>query len=576
MAFDRSRLPHDYPRRFLPGGIDLADPAELKRLFDELENQRIESRGELERWLSCESELSAALFEEQAFRYILMTCQTDDPAREKDYIYFIEKIEPEVKVRSFALDRKYLASPARKDLPRDSYTVLDRKKENSVALFRPENVELEKEEKKLAQRYQKITGAMTVFYDGRERTMQQMALYLDQPEREVREKAWILVQERRLSDRESINELFEETITVRQGIARNAGFQNYRDYAFRSKERFDYTPEDCFRFHQAVEQHIVPLSRALDKERERKLRVKPLRPWDLIVDPDGRPPLRPFKTATELAQGCARILEALRSEFGRNFRRMADLKLLDLESRPGKAPGGYNYELSELRLPFIFMNAVGRDMDMRTLLHESGHASHTFATRDSDFHFLLRGEKIPAEFAEVASMAMELLGGEHLEGTFYNNQDAVRSKREHLIGIVKGLGWIATIDAFQHWVYTNPGHSSDEREEFWLKLHTRFGGIESWEGYENILRSFWQRQLHLFEYPFYYIEYGIAQLGALGLWTRYLKDGRAAVEAYKRALALGGSKPLPELFRAAELPFDFGPETIEPYAQQLKAALGIR
>ncbi len=570
MSFDYLNLPREFPRSFLPPKVDWTDRSHLESLFDDLQKRQINSKDDLEKWLQNISELSAAIWEERGIRYIRMTCQTDDKEREKAYMDFVDNIEPKVKLWFFHLNRKFLDTPARKQLSRDRYFVFDRGIENVVSLFREENIDLEKQETKLSQRYQKIIGAMTVFYDGRERTLQQMARYLEQPGQDTREETWRLSTDRRLKDRELIDQLYDELVVLRQSIAKNAGFENYRGYAFRKRERFEYSPEDCFRFHETVEQHIVPLLRTLDESRKNKLKVDPLRPWDLVVDPQGRQPLRPFNTATELVQGCAKIYDKIDPEFGRSFRRIAELGLLDLESRMGKAPGGYNFALEEIRLPFIFMNGVGRDDDVHTLLHESGHAFHTFATRNEPLRAYRHS---PTEFAEVASMTMDLLATERLEGTFYNHEDAGRSKREHLDSIVRLLAWVATIDAFQHWVYTNPGHSRQEREEAWLKIHARFGGIESWEGFQQARRSFWHRQLHLFTHPFYYIEYGIAQLGALGIWTRYRKDARGAVEAYKRALALGGSKSLPDLFRAADLPFDFGPSTIEPYARELRSEL---
>jgi oligoendopeptidase F len=342
---------------------------------------------------------------------------------------------------------------------------------------------------------------------------------------------------------------------------------------FRKLARFDYTPKECFQYHEAIEKHIVPLMREIDEERRDKLGVDPLRPWDMAVDPEGRQPLRPFKTAKELIHGCKGVFESIHPEFAKNFGQMAELNLLDLESRKGKAPGGYNSELMEVRLPFIFMNGVGRDIDLRTMLHESGHAFHVFATRNANLHHLYREHGIPIEFAEVASQAMDLIAGEHLEGIFYNPQEAKRSMREQAKYIPKLLAWVATIDSFQHWIYTHPGHSRGERREYWVRLRERFGGLESYEGYEDVWRSRWQRQLHLYLVPFYYIEYGIALLGALGVWSRYRKDPKGAIESYKRALSLGGSKPLPELFQTAGVPFDFGPKTVEPYARELRSIL---
>lgn len=565
---DLRSLPQDYPREFVPPGLDLGVWENVELLFSELETRKIGSRPALERWLRDWSELEAALDEEGSIRYARMTCQTDDPERERAYLHFIEEIEPKMKPRFQRLRERYTESTVRKELP-PSYHVLDRSIANLVALFREENVPLEMEEAKLAQGYQKIVGAMTVQFQGQEQTLQQMVRYLEEPDRAVRRAAWELSEERRLADREEIEVIYDKLLALRERIACNAGFTNYRDYAFRRRERFDYTPEDCLRFHQAVEEQVVPLLREIQKRRQAEMGVEPLRPWDLLVDPRARPPLRPFTRARELVEGCEEIFRRVGEELGRAFRRLRELGLLDLESRKGKAPGAYSLTLAEKRLPFIFANFVGRDDDLRTMLHESGHAFHALAAREQPLH-LYRGS--PLEFAEVASMGMELLGGEHLE-VFYRKDQAARSKREHLERIVRLLPWIATIDAFQHWLYTHPGHSRGERRAKWLELRRRFGGIESWEGYEEALENQWQRQLHLFEAPFYYIEYGIAQLGALGVWQNAKRDSQEAIAAYRRALALGGSRPLPELFAAAGLRFDFSSGTVAGAAQALRAEL---
>jgi oligoendopeptidase F len=303
------------------------------------------------------------------------------------------------------------------------------------------------------------------------------------------------------------------------------------------------------------------------------MKLDVLRPWDLSADPLGRQPLRPFKTTDALVSGCHKVFERVSPDLMRNFDRMVELDLLDLESRPGKAPGGYNTEIPQLRLPFIFTNAVGRDDDLRTFLHESGHAFQVFEMRGKDLHYLYRVESLPTEIAEVASMSMELIAGEHLEGIFYDKESAARSTHDHFLYIAWLLSWIATIDSFQHWVYTHPGHSREEREQAWVKTHQRFSPGESWEGFEERRRTYWHKQLHLFELPFYYIEYGIAQLGALGVWTRYRNEPKETISDYRRALALGGSRPLPELFEAAGLPWDFGPGIVQNYAAELRRIL---
>lgn len=569
MPLSLKELPCEFPRRFVPADVDLGDWEQIKPMLDELERRPIKTAQELEQWLLDSSELGAAISEEAAVRRIRMTCDTENEEYRKAFFHFVENIQPKLREYGHRLNVKYVQSQARTSLPQQRYFVYDRSTLTQVEIFREENIPLMTETIKLAQKYQVISGAQTVHFDDREQTLQQMAKYLEEPDRSTRQSAFEKIEERRLKDRETLNELYDQLIELRQRIAHNAGFANYRDYVFKAFERFDYTPQDCFRYHEAVEKHIVPLMRELQKRRQRELGLSELRPWDLAVDPRGRPPLRPFQTAQELISGCQEIFNKLDGELGAQFRTMAQLNLFDLESRKGKAPGGYQATLTERRLPFIFMNAVGRNADLRTMLHESGHAFHTMAARTEP---LLSYRHAPTEFSEVASMGMELLSKPYLT-VFYSPDQAERSAREHLEGIVNLLPWVATIDAFQQWVYTHPNHSVAEREAYWLELRRRFGGIESWAGYEDAQKNFWQRQLHLYLHPFYYIEYGIAQLGALQLYALSKRDHREALTAYKRALALGGSRPLPELFAAAGLKFDFGEETVRQAAELLRSEL---
>lgn len=569
MPLDTRSLPKEFPRRFVPANFDPGDWNQIEPIFNELGKQPLETVEATEKWLLNCSELTDVLEEEGRVRYIRMTSQTDNPDFEKGHLHFIEDIEPKLKPHAQKLREHYLLSPGRKHLPQERYMVLDRRIANAVALFRTENVPLEVENAKLSQAYQKLIGAMSVVYNGQEHTLQQMAKCLEENDRKVRRDAWELMEKRRHQDRDKLTEVYNKMVALRDQIAGNAGFSNFRDYAFLSRERFDYTPDDCVRFHESIERLVVPLRRKLQEERRSKLGVEPLRPWDLFVNPEGLPPLRPFRDSVELVDGCKKIFRAVDTELAGFFDRIATLGLLDLESRKGKAPGGYQAYLAEHRLPFIFTNAVGRDNDVRTILHESGHAFHTFLSRHEPLNDY---RDVPLEFAEVASMGMDLIAGERLD-SFYSREDQARSQRDHLEGIVRLLPWVATIDSFQHWVYANPKHSIKEREEYWLQLHRHFGGIESWDGYEELLRNQWHRQLHVFTAPFYYIEYGIAQLGALGLWLRWRRNPSQAINDYKRGLAVGGSKPLPELFAAAGLHFDFGPETLEPIVAELSSAL---
>jgi len=567
---DPKELPLEYPRRFLPPDLPAGDWKEIAPFFEDLEKRKLHSPKDLEQAFLDLSELLSAVEEEGAIRYIRMTCDTTSPEYEKAYLTFVEEVAPKVEEALHRLRVKFASAPAWKDLDPKRYLVLKRKWENAIAIFREENIPLKVEEEKLGQRYQKIFGAMTVEFEGRTQTLQQMAKYLEEPDRRTREKAWELISERRLKDKDELESIFEELLSLRQKRAENAGFENFRDFAFRERERFDYGPKECEAFHKGVEEAVVPLLRQLHKERAKRLGLKKLRPWDLLCDPEGRPPLRPFKEAEELVTGVQEIFLRLDPHLGELFRRMAELRLLDVANRPGKAPGGYQSTLTERRLPFIFMNAVGRDQDLWTLLHESGHAFHTLLSRDEPLHMY---RDPPLEFAEVASMGMELLASPFLDVFYPEEADRRRSLDEHLYGIVRLLCWVATIDAFQHWVYTHPGHSRAERHKAWVEIFQRFSGLEDWSGYEEVLEHEWHRQLHLFLAPFYYIEYGIAQLGALRLWGKAQEDQKRAIEKYIEALKLGGGKPLPELFSTAELPFDFGPDSLSQAAKTIHRAL---
>ena len=558
-----------FPRRFVPAGADAGDWAQIEPLFRRLLDQVPDSPAALERWLEDVSELKAALGEERTRRYVAMTCQTDDPDRERAYLDFVEQIIPKLKPMAHALDEAYLHSPHRRMLPA-RYALFDRLAANRVALFRPENVSLETEETKLKQQYQKITGAMTVQFRGKEHTLQQMVPYLEEPDRATRQEAWELVVRRRLDDRDRLEALFEQVLALRARIAQNAGCADYREFAFRELERFDYTPGDCLRFHEAVETAVVPLVRRLQAGRRTNLSLATLRPWDLDVDPKGRPPLRPFQTVDDLVAGVEEIFRRVDPELGQQFRFMRDRDLLDLESRKGKAPGGYQSTMHERRVPFIFMNAVGVDGDLRTLLHEGGHAFHMLAARHDP---LIDYRETPMEFSEVASMAMELLAAPHL-GVFYPNPDeARRAQREALERVALLFPWVATIDAFQHWLYTHQGHSREERRAAWVRTFARFAPDVDFGGYEDVLDALWHRQLHLFIVPFYYIEYGIAEMGALQVWQRSRVDHAAAVRQYREALALGGTRPLRDLFRAAGAEFDLTVRTMGPLIRALEEAL---
>jgi oligoendopeptidase F len=565
------KLPAYAPRQFVPANLEFGDWQQIAPLFDQLDERAPQAAtvAELEKWVLHWGELAAALDEEGSRRYIAMTCHTEDQEAERSYLQFIEEIEPQLKPRQFRLSQLFLEHPLRRQLPAQRYEVFERTLRVQVELFRDENVPLETDEARVGQQYQKLSGSLTVQFRGEEKTVVQMGRYLEEPDRPLRQEAWEAVANRRLQEAEKFENHFEQLLQLREQIARNTGFPNYLEHAFRARERFDYTPEDCRRFHEAIEQEIMPVLRELQARRGELLKVGRLRPWDLSVDPLNRPPLRPFERAEELVAGTQRIFDQLDDQLGRGFQVMQEYRLLDLDNRKGKAPGGYQATLAEARLPFIFMNSVGLQRDLETMLHEAGHAFHALATRPEDiYHY----RHAPIEFCEVASMSMELLGNEYLE-EFYPADDANRARRTHLEGIVSIFPWIATVDAFQHWIYSHPGHRRADRTAAWLQLMDRFGGDVDWSGYEAARANLWHRQLHIFLHPFYYVEYGIAQLGALQVWANSRGDKAKALRDYHLALALGGSRPLPELFQTAGCRFDFSAETVKPLVALVRSEL---
>ena len=561
MTSTPSPIIRDYPRTFVAADADLGEWPQIEPHFERLAERPLETIADVRQWLDDWSELDAGIAEAEAERYVAMTCQTDDAEREKRYLAFVEEVTPRCKPWWHRLRTRYTSCSIAADLPRPRYAVLDRSIRNQVALFREENVPLETEDEKLRQRYDKMIGAMTVAFDGQDRTLPQMARYQEEPDRALRHRAWEATTNRRLQDAEELDSLFDTMIQLRTKIARNAGFADYLEYVFKEKERFDYTPADCENFHVSIERHAVPQLRELQARRKAKLGVDALRPWDLAVDPQSRPALKPFSTGEELYQGCSRIFHRINAELGEQFDRLHAANMLDLESRKGKAPGGYQYSFEERRIPFIFMNAVGLHRDVETLIHEGGHAFHSFASRDEPLHAYRHA---PMEFCEVASMGMELLAIPHLDEFYPDAADLRRARRKQFEGIVEVLPWIATIDAFQHWIYTHPGHTHDERRQAWQAVFERFSGDVDYAGQERARAYRWQAQLHLYRVPFYYVEYGIAQLGALSVWSNARRDTAKAIADYRSALALGGSRPLPELFAGANIRFDFSDETVKP------------
>lgn len=555
---------HKKQRQFLPEDFKITTWDALQPYFEELKKRDINSLPALEKWLQDISELEAVVSEDACWRQINMTCDTTNKEYEEAFTYFCMEIEPKMKPYSFELNKKLLACPYTSQLDKSMYFPYLRSVDNAAKLYRDENVPLQAEMNITAQQYGVISGAMSVEVDGKEYTLQQAAKFLHSPDRALREIVFTKVASRRLQDKDKLNDLFDKLLTLRQQIAKNAGFDNYRDYKFRELGRFDYTVADCFAFHDAVREHILPLQAMLVKYRQRRLGLDTMRPWDSDAEPVGTEPLHPFKDGAELSSKAINVFGKLRPYFSGCLETMKKMNRLDLESRKGKAPGGYNCPLAETGVPFIFMNAAGTMGDVITMMHEGGHAVHSFLSHPLP---LSAFKEYPMEIAELASMSMELFSMEHWDTFFSDEKELHRAKLEELERIISVLPWIATIDKYQHWLYTHPGHTIAQREEAWLSILDEFStGITDWSGFEEYRTNFWQKQLHLFEVPFYYIEYGIAQLGAIAMWRQYRGNKEQALDNYMSALSLGYTKTLKELYATAGIKFDFSPAYIQELA----------
>lgn len=565
-------IPQRPVRNFLPENFIISTWETLKPYFDALHEREITSMADLRKWFRDRSELESVLSEDLAWRYIRMTCYTDNETYSNAYQDFIQNIQPQVAPVADKLNKKAAASSFLSALEHEEgFDIMIRNLKKEIEIFREENVPLFTEINTETQKYAQLSGAMSITWEGKEITLQQAAVLLMSTDRKVREEVYKKISARRLQDKEELNKLFSKLIQLRHRVAVNAGFKNFRDYMFTALGRFDYTPADCFAFHEAIQQEVVPLLNELAAQRKHDLKVSDLRPWDKAVDAEGRSALKPFTNGKELADKGIEVFEKLDPFLGQCLNIMKSMGHLDLESRKAKAPGGYNYPLSEIGVPFIFMNATSTLRDMVTLMHEGGHAVHNFLTRDLE---LTDFKSTPSEVAELASMSMELISMDKWNIFFTDESELKRAKREHLEDIIETLPWVATIDKFQHWIYENPEHTEEERKAAWNKIFDAFADtLIDWSGLEEAKDYLWQKQLHLYEVPFYYIEYGMAQLGAIAVWRNYRTNPKQGLQAYQNALKLGNLRTIPEIYKAADVRFDFSKKYIQELMQFVRKEL---
>jgi oligoendopeptidase F len=543
-------------RLFVPKNLSITSWNDLDPIYQDLLDREINDFESFKKWIQDQSELEAVLEEDMAWRYIRMTIDTRDEELSNKYTTFVTEIQPKIAPIDDQLNRKLIDSPFLNKLEEDqSFAILIRRIKESLELYREENIQIQSEISTESQKYGSLSAAQSIEHNGERLTMQKAAILLKEQDEKLRKEVFTKIANRRREDVSSFDELFDTLIAKRHQVAVNAGFKNFRDYKMVAMGRFDYSVEDCYNFHNAIKKIIVPIVKDLQLETLSKLGKEKFSPWDTDVDPEGKAPLKPFTTGEELLDGTINMFNRIDPYFGDCIQTMAKMNHLDLESKEGKSPGGYNYPLYEIGVPFIFMNAVGSQRDLVTMVHEGGHAVHSFLSRDLP---ITGFKNLPSEVAELASMSMELISMTEWNEFYKNDDDLNRAKKDQLESVLKILPWIAQVDEFQHWIYENPNHSHTERSDFWLKLSSEYGtGLTDWTGFEDIKTNAWQRQLHIFEVPFYYIEYGIAQLGALGIWKNYLTDKASAISHYKNALKLAYTKSIPEIYEVANIKFDF-------------------
>lgn len=559
---------HDFPTD--PEVLLATNWAAFAPLYQDLQSRSLDANTAV-CWLKDWAQVSDLIQELLARLSVAIAANTADQEAEKRYNAFFDEIYPNYKAADQALRQKLLES----GLEPQGYTIPLRNMRAEADLFREANLPILAEENKLRTQYDKIAGAQTVTWQGQERTVEQMGAVFQETERSQREQAWRLVAERQLADREGINQVWRGLLALRSKLAENSGRSDFRAYRWQEMLRFDYTPEDAKQFHAAIEEVVVPAAERIYERRRKRMGLDTLRPWDLDVDDRGLPPLRPFSAMSELIQGVSNIFQQVDPYLADQFDLMVKEGLLDLENRKNKGPGAFCTDYPVTQRPYIVMNAVGTHDNVQTLLHESGHAFHSFAIMNLD-NFL---RNIPMEFAEVASMGMELLASPYLtkdQGGFYTPAEAARARIEHLEGSIRFWPYMAVVDAFQHWAYQNPGKSTDpaQCDTCWADLWKRFMRGVDWSGLEDVMSTGWHRKVHIFSYPFYYIEYGLAQLGAVQVWGNALKDQAGAVTAYRSALALGGTVSLPQLFQAAGARFAFDAAALQQAVQLMETKIG--
>jgi oligoendopeptidase F len=563
----------DTKRNFLHELFSFENWNSLAPYYEDLLQRNIASKEDLEQWLLDKSELESAVEEDGRWRYIRITCNTNDLEAKKAYEFFINEIKPHLTEVKAKLNHKLITNEFTRSLDRNSYFTFLSALQSQIHLHEEINIEALRLLELQEQEYPVITSNLTIEHEGNEITLPAAHNLLQDKNRSFREEIYRKINDKRLQQAPALDKLFSELVAKRTAIATNVGFSNYRDYRMTELVRMDYTPYDCAQFYNSIKECFLPLVNSFSKKRRESLKLDTLRPWDLEVEIIDAPALTPFTDSDDLVKKTEACLNLVHPYFGACLSVMKNMGRLDLDSRVGKAPGGYNMSLPESNVPFIFMNAVSSVRDLITMVHESGHAVHSFLSADLT---LKEYKDYPSEIAEVASMSMELFTMEHWQLFFNDEQELNRAKLQLLQRIASIFLWVATIDKFQHWIYTNPTHTEQERAEKWQQIFYEFSSPEiDYTGLEEYVNYRWQAQIHLYELPFYYIEYAIAQLGALAMWKQYKEAPEQAIENYMAALKLGYTKPLKELFATGGIKFDFSKEYIQTLTNFLQKEMDL-
>lgn len=562
-------IPQRNDRSYVANDIDLNEWKSIGPYYSQLAERTITNVADLQQWLKDWNELETVLSESSRWIYVRTTVDTTDEKAKADQTNLYVNIYPHVSAYENKLAKKFVDSPYTEQLNQELFYTTIRKFKKQIELFREENIPLNSELNIKQSKYDEITGAQSIVYNGTELTIQQAAVYLKSNDRTQRQEVYDLIVERRAKDSEALDNLMSELISLRHQIALNAGYSNYLEYRFDELGRFDYTAEDCVQFHKSVEETVMPVLNKLAIERKEQLGVDTLKPWDADVDTTGKPALKPVDGTEDLVEKTITAFNRLDPYFGERIAIMQQMNYLDLDSRLHKGPGGYNMTMPEIGVPFIFMNSANGEHDLITMVHEGGHAIHTFLAHKLELNMF---KDVTSEIAEVASMGMELMSMEHWDIFYNNTNDLNRAKKNHLQYILSILAKTCQGDSFQHWIYTNPTHTIEQRQTKWAELNARFTpSTYDWSGYEDSLRTSYQRILHFYVVPFYYIEYAFAQLGALGLWKNFRQNPTQTIDNYKKALSLGYTKPIPVFYETAGTKFDFSKQHISSLIEFLEA-----